>query len=241
VKLPGGKTAMVGRVGKGAMILADPGNYNYDRNVGEEAPARGLLEKAIQMAGVKGVVRVVNASDGTPANGVWAAGWRQGRQRYVTVTRDYQLADHADLPVRLLFDQKGHIYEMRSGRYCGYGDSATTLLRTARGQVFSVLPYRVRDLRSEIGGSPRRGQDLVLQVRLATEGQVQAGETHLLRLSVKDPRGREVTALRRLATISGGLGEVRLPLAYDDPPGSWTVQLRDSATGLTREQTYRLP
>ena len=65
-------------------------------------------------------------------------------------------------------------------------------------------------------------------------------DMHLLRVNVIAPDGREVTALRRLVKIYGGQGEVRLPVAFNDPVGKWTVQVKDTATGINKSVTYVL-
>jgi len=115
-----------------------------------------------------------------------------------------------------------------------------TTLETARGKVFSLLPYRVKGIRASIQGKPERGQDIVLQVRLNTDGAMREKDCHLLRVSVKGPDGKEAVSLRRLAVIYGGICEIRLPAAYDDTPGQWTICMEDTSTGIMKEVPFRL-
>ena len=235
-----GKNYWIGKGGKGKVILADIGNYNYDRNVGDYLKTQELLDEIVEIASVKRVAHVINVVDNKLANGVWTAGYRSGNQRYVVITKDYQLADRNDVGVWVKFGNRGHIYEMRSGEYFGYTDKVQMQLQPTRGKVYSILPYRVGEIVIPQKGQATRGQDLVLKVRLATEGEVGKDDLHLIRVSVTSPNGKEVTALRRLVLIRGGTGEIQLPVAYDDAPGRWTVQLKDAATGIQKDVYFTL-
>jgi hypothetical protein len=222
----------------GNVILADLGNYSYARNVGDVAAPQALWER---VRGVSGVVpwATLKSADGTPLSGVWTAGWRNGLQRHAAVAKDYQLADSGDTVANLDLGQAGHLYEARSGQYLGNQAAVQATLRPARGQVFTVMPYRVKRLDLDAAGAVR-GEDLVVKVSLVTAGEPGPTDLSLLRVKVTDPAGREVTALRRTVELRGGRGEIRLPLAWDDAPGKWTVAVRDTATGVARNVTYRL-
>jgi hypothetical protein len=240
VTLPGGKKLKIGQHGRGRVVLGDIDNYAYDRNVGSHIPTQNLLDRVIELAKVNRVARVVDQKTGTLANGVWTAGYRQGRQRYVLTTKDYQLADRAKAAVEIKFGREGHIYDVREGKYCGFADRVATELEPTYGKVFSVLPYRVRKIRAERRGQAKRGEDLVLSVTLVADGTIGQNEKHYLRVSVTGPEGKEVKALRRFVGIAAGKGEIRLPIAYDDPPGRWTIGLKDTATGIECRVPYFL-
>jgi len=46
-----------------------------------------------------------------------------------------------DQPVRATFDRKGYLYESRSGKYLGYGDSVDLTLTDYTLRIFALLPY----------------------------------------------------------------------------------------------------
>jgi len=233
-------TYEIGKVGRGTVILADIGNYNYDRNVGHHRQAQALLDRVIEIGGIERVARVTDWQSGQPANGIWTAGYRQGGQKYVIACKDYQIADRGASNVRIAFGKREYVYEMRSGRYLGHTDQVHDRLEPTRARIYSVLPYNVIRLEGATTGKVARGRDLVLKVSLVTVGNVGAEDMHLIRTSVTSPQGQEVIALRRLTSIYGGTGEIHLPLAYDDPAGDWNVTLRDSATGITCKVPFTL-
>jgi len=229
----GGIPCKTGRVGQGKVILADIGNYNFDRSVGSPGRTQALLDQVIKIAGIERVAKVTDRESGRLANGIWTAGYRQGGQRYVVACKDYQVADRDTADVQVSFGRMGHVYEMRSGKYMGHTDHVQDRLEPTRAKVYSVLPYKVLGLNADIAGKVERGGDLVLRMSLAVEGEVGMKDMHLIRISGTCPDGQEVIALRRLAKVYGGTGGVRLPLAYGDPAGGWKVTLQDSATGIS--------
>lgn len=243
--LPSGGTMQVSRDGR--VILAPLDNYAYSRNVGEHLPMRELLDAIVTRAGVKRVARAV-AADGSPANATWMAGYHKGSQRYLVAAKDYAVADRAPSPVEIILEEPAHVYDALAGRYLGFMDRFKDTFETARGKVYSLLPYEVKGLtaRARTGwldwltGKARRGEDLTIDVSLETPGTIGPEDLHLLRVSVTGPDGSEVTALRRLVSIYGGKGEVRLPLAWTDPAGVYTVHLHDTATGHDAEVQVRL-
>lgn len=240
VTLANGAKAKTGAFGKGSVILADIGNYSYDRNVGDHLRAQSLLDEVVRVAKIQRAAILTNQSDSNRPNGVWTAGYRSGDQQYVVATKDWQLADRSPAKVQIRFNRKGHVYEMRSGRYLGISDSIKDELPITSARAYASLPYRVKSIAATPAGQPTRGRDLVLNVRLVTDGSVAKDDLHLLRVTVTAPDGKEVTALRRKVLLSGSSGEVRLPIAYDDLPGRWLVHLRDVATGMRTDVAYAM-
>lgn len=231
--LPGGLLAKSKVVGKGLVILADIGNYNYDRNVGNHLPAQEFLSSVATKAGIKKVCTIKNVSNETIANGVWSAGYRCGRQYYIVAARDYQLADSSPLNVTIDIPEKGYVYEMPSGRCHEMTDCVTTELITSKGKVFSVLPYRINQIQPVLINQAQRGKNLELQVQFLATGEIRKDEIHLVRVTVTGPDKKEIVPLRRLLEIYGGKGTVLLPLAYNDPLGKYEIQLKDTATGIS--------
>lgn len=233
-------TIEVGKHGRGTVVLAPIGNYNYDRNVGEDLVAQQTLTTVVNGAGVQRVARVTDADTGLPANGVWCAGWRAGAQRYIVVARDWQLADRAPARVRIELDEPGHVYEMRSGEYLGQVGVIPAELHVARGRVYAILPYRVEGLTADIRNEAVPGSDLVCRLQVQTDGRVGSDDIHLARCRVAGPDGEEVVCLRRNVELRGGRGTLRIPIAYDDAPGEWTVNLQLQGCGTESLVTYSL-
>jgi hypothetical protein len=239
-KLDGGGTLATKPVGPGRIILADPGNYSYDRNVGQYAAAANLYDAVAKLAGLAPPAHPLDAATGRLANGIWTATWSNGSALHVAAAKDYQLADRSPTTVLMRLGRLGHVYEMRSGQYLGQTREIRATMQPTAGQVFTVLPYRVTGLALRARGHATRGQDLMLDVALRTEGTVGKDDLSVLQVTATDPSGQEVTALRRTVEMRGGKGQIALPLAFNDAPGKWTVTVRDLATGMRQTVGYAL-
>jgi hypothetical protein len=158
----------------------------------------------------------------------------------VVVVKDHRLADQRPADVRIEFPSQGHVYELRSGQYLGHTDRVDATLETARGKVFAVLPYQVKGLKLNLAGRAVGGQDLVVRIELAANAPVGTDDRHVIRLQVFRPDAREEVALRRWVVVTGGRGEVPLPIAFDDPVAKWTVRCQDVATGLVKEVSFKV-
>ncbi len=229
-----------GTYGKGQIILGEIGNYGYAYNLGKSQPILALMDLVAQAAGIKPLCRIMDRKQGKLVQATVVGGYRAGNQTYLVVVRDYAVVDKERKEATAYFPGKAHVYEMRSGCYLGYTDRINTDLEVSRGSVFTLLPYRVRRLAVKSPSRVERGQNLVLPVTIQADGKIGKGDIHLLRVKVFRPDGQEITALRRLVKISGGVGEVTLPLAFNDSSGRWLIHLADTATGVSTEVPFWL-
>ena len=88
-----------------------------------------------------------------------------------------------------------------------------------------MLPYRVEriELRAEKTGR--------VQCQLLAAGGRPVAGPHVLRLEVSDPRGRAVEHYAQNVVAPSGKAAAVIPFALSDPPGHWTITVRDVATG----------
>jgi len=183
---------------------------------------------------------VTDRATGRRANGIWTSGYRNGRQHYVVAGKDWQLANREAAAVGIELPMVGHVYEMRTGPYLGRTRRLATELQVARAKVLAVLPYEVQGLTAEPEDRMDRGQDLELDVRIRANGQIGQDDIHLVRVRAYAPDGTEATSLRRFEILRRGVGKIRLPIAYDDPAGEWTVRLQDQATRKSADIRFPL-
>ncbi len=236
-----GPAVQAGSFGKGFVILADLKDYNYQRDIGAAQPYLNLMDWIISKTGIQPVARLRMQDSQQPANGIWTAGYQRGDQKYVAMVKDYHLVDQQPAHVTMNLAAPAYCYSIRDGAYLGHGRQFELELAPTTGQAYALLPYRVRQIEISQPQPAQRGHDLVLMVRLQAEGQIAPQDLHLLQGSVFAPDGSEAVSLRRLVPLSAGSGAVRLPIAYDDAPGRWTVKLRDIATGVEVRHIYSLP
>lgn len=221
-------------------LLAGIGNYSYDRNVDRTDAARAVMEEVVRLGGLEPVADS-RRPDGRKATGIWQSGWECGNQRYVALAKDWQQADSSVEPVSITFPRPAHVYEMRQGEYLGHTNKINAELAPCLGRVYALLPYQARGLDARLAAPPERGKDLIIDLAVEADGEIGPGDIHLIRIAAEAPDGKELRSLRKFAVIRGGRGQIRLPLAYDDPAGSCAVKLKDQSTGKETQVKYQLP
>jgi hypothetical protein len=122
-----------------------------------------------------------------------------------------------------------HVYDSRTGKYHGRVREFGARFDPADALLCAALPYRVMGLVCRPAGKLRAGAD----ARLAVELRVRGGPAgrHVVRCDVYDPRGEWCSPYSKNVVAERGRGELVVPFAESDPPGSWRVELRDAVSG----------
>lgn len=140
--------------------------------------------------------------------------------------------------VPLTLAEERHLYDVRAGRYLGYGRQHQIELVPSDGTLLAALPYQVRQLRLQVPEQAAPGS--VVVVEAAVEADRSPGH-HLLLLTVLQPDGSEQLAYRHLANTADGSQRFTIPLALNDPSGVWQISVKDAATGVTARAALTLP
>lgn len=143
--------------------------------------------------------------------------------------------------------QKAHTYDVRAGRYLGDVDSSTnTLDRAQYSKVYAQLPYAVKgiDILSPTADGvakplPSRGRLTAPRGRrLVVRGQIRSdtsvSEYHVVHCEVVDPSGKRPRYFIRNLDAPAGKFTVTIPLAVNAPLGTWSIELKDVASGVGR-------
>ncbi len=165
--------------------------------------------------------------------------FKDGELEYVAIKRDAEVVDEESLRITALFPRRAHLYDVRAGQYLGYGRRARVVLSRMTPRIFSLLPYHVEEVGAELDGAKFRPGDRVgVRVWLKTSTG-QAGN-HAIRMEVRMPSGDLNPVLSRTLSAPNGNAEGVVQLAFNDPQGQWTVEVRDVATGTKATATFVL-
>ena len=139
-------------------------------------------------------------------------------------------------------EQPAHVYDMREKRYLGHRDTLPLSLRTCDAELFALLPYVVGRLDLQVG-LDKPGHDPVVTCSgtlLDADGRT-VGSPHAVRLDLVSPTGRAPPFYRRKTlTDEGGAFGALWTLAENDPPGVWTIEAVDVATGIEERVWVRV-
>lgn len=173
------------------------------------------------------------------------APFRSGRASYYAVmdgvtmfraggwTRLDGSAPYQTQDVEIHWGRPGHIYEIRSRRYFGHTNMVELPLRQATALLFAHLPYTITGLTAEAPGTPQRGTPLPIELEVTvSEGPP---VDHVCRVEVADPAGKARPEYEDRTLCPDGTGTYVLPLAYNDPVGTWTLRVTEVVSGKATE------
>jgi hypothetical protein len=130
-----------------------------------------------------------------------------------------------------------HVYDLRERKYLGSVTEIATRLRWGRANFFMALPYEIKGV--ELGLSsdrPAPGQVLSAQVRLQIPPQ--CAERHAVCVEITDPQGQQALWGRQVVVLSGGAGQVQVPIAHNAAPGKWTLRATELFSGKSAEAAW---
>jgi hypothetical protein len=206
------------------------------REIGQDDGLRELVRACFRLVDVEPPFSLDTGSGELKATETMI--FASGQNRYLGVLRNHLVENLDPQETLLRLPLRRHVYDARKGIYFGETKQISILISPARAQVFSLLPYRVVGIELEVGESVDRGRRVPLSLQVQTAGG-KAGE-HAIHLRFRDPEGRERPELTRNILASAGRGSTAIPLALNDPIGTWTLTARDAATGQTATAVFDL-
>ena len=130
---------------------------------------------------------------------------------------------------------KGHVYDVRKGKYLGLSDNLTIDLMPGEGQLFSIQKNKVGDLKMVLPAEVRKSDALEVKWNLAgaVDGQV-------FRLELFDPAGQLVKNYTATGHFAPGKGKFVFQFAMNDPAGLWKCRIVHVNSGKFAEKNINV-
>ncbi|MBO4304735.1 MAG: hypothetical protein J6A21_09145, partial [Lentisphaeria bacterium] len=137
-----------------------------------------------------------------------------------------------------VFPVKGHLYDLRKGKYLGKTDRVTCRIPNADAVLYGVYPGKIRELDIRMPASLKTGSDL----KAALEAKMEEGAPgkRVFYLQILDPSGKAAYGMDRCLVAKDGKADFSFRMAFNDPEGIWTLKATDVLTGLTAERKFTL-
>jgi hypothetical protein len=231
-------------VGKGKFILYRGLGSGYLRARGygvngeAEAPVAGEPLRSLsrfftvlaEQAGLQPNFRIRDNAAQRFLPTVAAVDFVDGPARYVACIINGKHGETFD--ARLSVNGQGHLYDCRAGKYLGPAGEQAVTLRAATGNLFALLPYRVRGLEVTSPARASLGRPINVKVAATVAGGPLA--RHVIVLQLRRPDGKDLAQHRWIVETDKGSVASQLFLALNDPAGRWTLLARDVATGVQK-------
>jgi len=138
--------------------------------------------------------------------------------------------------IRIAFKRQGHLYDVREKRYLGYTNE--TLIAGTDHKIISSLPYRIEKLDIICPRAVKRGEDI--EVTMVLSGSASECFDHVVRLEVFDPEGCIVPQYCMNVVAKKGKATIRIPLAFNDKKGPWTVKTREVISSIENKKGFEV-
>lgn len=142
-------------------------------------------------------------------------------------------------PVILNLYGKKHVYDARLGKYLGYTDQIKIEIEPAKAMLFALLPYKTKGIKLNLNTRMRRGAKLEYNAEVEIDGTEKPG-LHVLHVELISPKGEILPHYSENTLAANGKTSGYIALALNDEPGKWKMRVRDVATGITTEKTFRI-
>ncbi len=209
---------LVNSFGQGKAVLLNMSMSSYPGLASETTPeaAAEAVEALFALAGVRPAV-VLRNGDGQRLRNVEVTRWRNGDMELVSVFRQKGLAESAQLELR----GAQRLFDIKDGRDLGHQRSYQVQITPYRARFYaaSAEPIASVSVATE-KASVAPGEVAQVQVAFPKANGTRAGY-----LRVKQPDGQPAEWLDQVVVAGAEPVTVSLPVAFNDPEGTWTVSI----------------
>ena len=137
-----------------------------------------------------------------------------------------------------VFPVKGHLYDLRQGKYLGKTDRVTCRIPNADAVLFGVYPGKMEKLEIVMPSTVKAGNDLKAALSAVLAEGVPGRRIYYVQ--VVDPSGKTGYCMDRCLVAKDGKADFRFRMAFNDPDGVWTLKVTDVLTGVMAERKFTL-
>ena len=236
---------MVHQYGQGHAILLNVLSRDYHawRMAATEMPLRDAVARLLsEQTGLRPAIRCEVGTRGGKTHHIQVTEFHRYEldgANYVGLLRhpvsrpfdSLHMADQRPKSVWINFDRKAHVYDIRREMYRGHTEKIEDVIYPGRAELYSLLPYEVRDLKLAASHS---GGAINANIQIIPGGVGTETRTHVFRIEIIDPDGRKRAELARNIVAPLGRLDQRIFLGHNSQPGTWHLGVRDVASGTRR-------
>ncbi|MGD9495714.1 MAG: beta-galactosidase [Armatimonadota bacterium] len=235
---------LINQTGAGRTVLLNYsfGSIDRQRMEAEALEHWRVLRELLAMAGVAPQVSVT--AGGEPLRMLETVRYADGPVQYLGFVKYRTGAEEPTVTARIATGERMHTWDVRSGEYLGEVDAWDARFTPSRGKLFARTPYRVDALRLSLQKGAVEANEreqfavVACQMRLQVSGTTPG--RHWVNVRVFGPDGDERRHYARNVALVGETGVTYIPMALNDPAGTWRVVARDVISGATAEGSFEL-
>jgi hypothetical protein len=216
---------LTNRFGRGRAVLLNLAMATYPALSGEGTPetAATTLRSLLAESKVAPALELLNAK-GERLRNVEITRWTNGPVQIVSVFRHQGQPE----PAKLSLPQGMHVYDLKNHKDLGKQQAISLTITPYRAMFFALSPDSLRPVSLE--AAPTAAPGSVQRVKLTSalpQGQ------QAVKITLKLPDGSLADWVDPVVLVDKQGATVDVPVAFNDPQGTWTVQATDLYTGKT--------
>lgn len=236
---------LAGDTGRGKVVHLNALDYSDQRILGTGAEVYSSMSKIIAESGVRPQYAVIDAH-GNPVPGIETHIFRNGGVTIVGLLSNPPIEQdelgplkvksaqrfQKAVPVRLVAPVEMYAYDIRSAKSLGRVKQLSLTIDPYEPRIIAFSPIPVPDFRLDAPRRVARGE--TVRISLSPEGHSPA-LADVFHVDVRGPDGKAMFQYSGNVVASLGATEKALPLALNDAPGKWTVDVKDLLSGEERK------
>jgi hypothetical protein len=168
--------------------------------------------------------------------------WAEGDMEYVGVLKNDMASEPIKsseyVPVRIAFDKKGCLYDVRQGKCLGQKSEISTSIAPAIAHLYAILPYKVKGVYANPAGPYGPGDAVAIEV--GVKADTDRPGNHVLHVEFIGPDKEARPYYSQNLKTEKGKATVRIPTALNDSKGRWTIRVKDVASGMETDERFVL-
>ena len=177
----------------------------------------------------------LQAPDGARARNVELSRWRNGdmdlialfpASRQVLSGIAVARTETPEREITVTLPRASHVYDLRQRRYLGRQERFSAAILPGRASFFALTREPMPEPHLELSvPSASPGETITARLQIPD-----AAGLHALRIRVETPAGEPADWLHQVVLAGRRTVEIPLPIAFNDPPGEWTIRAIDLFT-----------
>jgi len=218
--------------GKGRTLLLNLAMASFPALTAESTPetAARLLRHTLGQAGVAAPLNLSGA-DGQRVRNVELTRWLNGPVQIVSVFRHQGLSEAAKLEL----PQPMYAYDLKARQDLGRQPAVSLTVTPYRAMFYALSPQPLKAVALNAAPSASAGSAHQVTVRATLPEGRQA-----VKVQVRLPDGSAADWVDTVAVADQQGVVVNVPVAYNDPQGTWTVHVTELYTGTTATSRFEV-
>ena len=217
------------KFGKGQAILLNGAVTSFPRLAASDTDSAMyvLASAVLSSAGSPDARLNLLTPEGHPVRNCEVVRWLNGNEEIVALFRE----TGAKSEVRLVLPAQRDVYDLRAGKYLGHTWEVPLTILPGRATFLVLTRGPMAAPQISLGSTTARpGQ--VVTAKVTVPG---AGGEHAVRIRVTTPDGKPADWLNQYVIVGQQSGTCSLPIAYNDPTGTWTIAVSDVCSDKATE------